>query len=46
MWEGVKEKQKMNFAERFEDLEIWKESRRLNKLIYLFIFGKLPRLLI
>jgi len=35
MWESVKEKQKMNFAERFEDLEIWKESRRLNKLIYL-----------
>jgi len=24
----------MNFAERFEDLEIWKESRRLNKMTY------------
>ena len=24
----------MNFAERFEDLEIWKESRSLNKLLY------------
>lgn len=25
----------MSFAERFEDLEIWQESRRLNKLVYL-----------
>jgi len=24
----------MNFAEKFEDLEIWKESRRLNRLVY------------
>jgi hypothetical protein len=24
----------MSFAEKFEDLDIWKESRRLNKLIY------------
>ena len=24
----------MNFAERFEDLEIWKESRILNQLTY------------
>ena len=25
----------MAFAERFEDLEIWQESRRLHKLVYL-----------
>ena len=24
----------MSFAERFEDLEIWRESRRLNRLLY------------
>ncbi len=24
----------MSFAEKFEDLDIWKESRRLNQLIY------------
>ena len=24
----------MTFAQKFEDLEIWKESRRLNKIIY------------
>jgi four helix bundle protein len=24
----------MNFAEKFEDLEIWKEARRLNKIVY------------
>lgn len=24
----------MTFAEKFEDLDIWRESRRLNKLIY------------
>jgi four helix bundle protein len=24
----------MNFAEKFEDLEIWKEARRLNKRVY------------
>lgn len=25
----------MNFAERFEDLEIWKEARRLHREVYL-----------
>lgn len=25
----------MSFAERFEDLEIWQEARRLNKLVYM-----------
>ena len=25
----------MNFAERFEELEIWKESRRLTRVVYL-----------
>jgi hypothetical protein len=24
----------MSFAEKFEDLEIWKDSRRLNKQLY------------
>jgi hypothetical protein len=28
----------MNFSERFEDLEIWKESRQSYKLTYAFTF--------
>ena len=27
----------MNFAEKSEDLDIWKESRRLNRLIYMLL---------
>jgi len=31
---SIEVKMALNFAERFEDLEIWKESRRLNRLVY------------
>ena len=30
-------REEINFAEKFEDLDIWKESRRLNRLIYMLL---------
>ena len=31
---GKHKKSSMTFAQKFEDLEIWQESRRLNRIIY------------
>ena len=30
----VESEEQVNFTEKFEDLEIWREARRLNKMVY------------